>query len=92
MQDIDLAALLILWEDEQLRYLTSHGNPLANDSAAGGAVGSTWDHASAAVPSTPGKETALAWTASRVCWEQRLDELRSTLSAEARASSANASQ
>jgi hypothetical protein len=92
MQDNDLTALLVLWEDEQLKYLAGDGDPLAGDSAAGGPVGSTSDHWRRAVPSTANKEMALAWTASRVCWEYRLDALRSTPAAEVGASSANASE
>jgi hypothetical protein len=75
---MDLEDYPIVWDQENLRQPAGEVNLRAGDTRPGSSLGSSADHSSAAVPTSPNKESAFAWMAARISWELRLDELRRT--------------
>lgn len=86
MRQIDLDSLPVLWDDEQLPHLASDVNTRVDDRPTTSSLGHTADPPRGAVPTSPIGEGALAWMASRLRWELRLEELHKMRPAEARGS------
>lgn len=76
MRQIDLGDYPVLCDEGRSRQLAGDVNLRAGDTRTSSSFGSSADPSSAAVLTSPKKESAVAWMAARISWELRLDELR----------------
>jgi hypothetical protein len=82
MRQDDTAASFVIRVGVEIDDLASRANGVADGSQSWTSLPSTVARPSEALATTPNKTTAFVWMADRLCWEHRLEELRTAKAAE----------